>query len=114
MSSSDAAFEQKIKELQERIDSSSKRVSKEERKEKCMPIVLGIGIVAPILIWLALYFLKPGFVRKKEEGAGGKEVRDGKLVFWWSVLLTLLVWGALYLYTYFDGYGGSSICSKGA
>ena len=65
--------------------------------------------VAPVLIFLVLFFLSPSFVQRKE---GNKYVRDLGKVFMWVVILTLVVWGGMYLFSYCAGYEGSAVCAR--
>ncbi len=71
-----------------------------ESKEKCFPIMIIIGAVAPVLVWLVLYFLQPSFVQKKE---GDVYVRNNTKVFYWTVLITLIIWVAMYLFSFCSG-----------
>ena len=74
----------------------------------CMPKTLIVGIVAPLLIFLVLFFWAPGLVQKKE---GEKSRRDGKKVFGWTVGLTLLVWAGLCGYSQYYSGNLNLVCS---
>jgi hypothetical protein len=74
-------------------------------KDSCTPTLLVSGIFAPFAIWLGLYFAAPSIVLVPE---GSKDVVCGKQVLKWTAILTLVVWVALYAYSYFSGYGADS------
>lgn len=100
--SSTASYREKVQALQNEL----KRAESSLGPEKCIPMTSIAAAVAPVLFFLALYFITPGFVRRSE---GGKEVRDMKKVFMWTVILTLVSWGGMYLFTY---YQSASVCAR--
>lgn len=107
MSTKAAAFKERVAGLQKEITAVA---GKAAGKEKCIPTMLIAGIVAPILVWVLLFFLQPSFVQKKE---GVKYVRDNTKVFYWTVLVTVVIWIAMYLFTYCQGYEGAAmLCSR--
>ena len=96
-----------IKELGSRVDAHKNKIMK---KEKCLPMMLIAGIIAPVIIWLALYFIQPNFVQTKE---GDAHTRSNKKVFYWSALITVLIWVGMYLWSWCQGYANiSMLCSK--
>jgi len=99
-------FKERVSELSEKLKNATQKLSD---KEKCIPTMLIAAVIVPILVWILLYFLKPKFVQKQE---GGKFVRDGTKVFYWTVLATVVVWICMYLFTYCQGYTGASVCAK--
>ena len=102
-----SSYKQKVSELQGMVDAASKKTAS---KEKCFPMMMAAGVAAPIIVWGTMFFLQPSFVQKKE---GGKSVRDNKKVFYWTALITVILWVAMYLFTYCRGYSNASmICSK--
>lgn len=102
-----SSFESQVQALQERIN---KQESKIASKEKCLPTMLIAGIVVPFLLWALLYFLQPSFVQKKD---GTKYIRDGTKVFYYTVGITLVIWVAMYLFTYCQGYDKASmLCAR--
>lgn len=102
------------KTFEEKVDELSSEVKKLEQSlggnAKCAPKVLIVGALTPLVAWLGLYFLQPRFVQKKE---GEKYERDSGKVLWWSVIITLIVWLVMYLYTMYGGKEGivGTICS---
>ena len=90
-------YEELLKKLQEGIKNVGGKITS---KEKCLPTMLIAGIAAPILIWLVLYFVQPRFVSEKE---GNKHVLSKTKVFYWTVIFTILVWIAMYLWTWCRG-----------
>lgn len=111
-SSSSSSFKDKVAQLERETQESSRKMSS---KESCFPTLMIVGIAAPFLLLILLFFLQPSFVQRQEnDGAGNvKYVRDGRKVFYWSLALTLLLWLGLYLYTYCSGYSAvSMLCSK--
>lgn len=99
-------FAKKVSQLQEAIDGHTSQLA---TKEKCLPMVLMIAAAVPLVVFLVLYFLQPGFVKKKD---GGKSVRSGTKVFLWTLFVTVVAWVALYLYTWCKGYSGTMLCSR--
>ena len=105
---SDSDFKSRVDELSRRIDSAKAGVAS---KEKCVPTLMIIGVIVPILLWLVLYFTQPSFVQQKE---GDKYTRSTRKVFYWTIGATLVVWVALYMFTYFKSQsgGGSMFCKR--
>ena len=85
-----ALLQTKVAELKAMLDNCN---AKTKITGGCMPYLIAIAIAAPFFIWAVLYFGKPGFVQRKE---GSKMVRSGTKVFFWTVLLTIIVWAVLY------------------
>lgn len=94
---SNISFKQKVDELQEQLNKASKSVSS---KDKCIPGTFIIGAIAPIIIGTTLYFTQPSFVQKKE---GTKYVKNNSKVICWTMVVTILIWISLYLFSYFKG-----------
>ncbi len=94
-----AQLQSKVAELELLLDSCK---SKTSVVGGCVPYLLVIAIAFPFFMWAVLYFGKPGFVQRKE---GSKMVRDGKKVFMWVVILTLVVWAGLYGYNLWRNCG---------
>lgn len=67
----------------------------------CINMLWVIAILIPIIIGLLLFFVNPSFLQKKE---GGKQVRNMKKFWIWTISVTLVLWGLLFLYTYCAGY----------
>jgi uncharacterized membrane protein len=102
---SSADFQKKIDELQSHLSSTSKMAG----KEKCLPTLLIIGAVAPLVVFLTLYFLQPSFVQKKE---GTKYTRSGPKVFYWTLGVTLAMWVCLYLFSFCSNKDIAMLCSR--
>ncbi len=101
------SFIEKVDKLQSQLDASNAKVA---NKEKCVPIMLIIGVIVPLLIFLLLYFLQPSFVQKKE---GTKYIRNNTKLFYWTLLITVVLWIAMYLFSYCKGYKKSAmLCRK--
>lgn len=77
--------------------------------EKCIPTISIAAAAAPVLIFLMLFFLSPSFVQRKE---GTKYTRCLKRVFMWTVILSILVWTGMYLFSYCAGYSGTAVCAR--
>lgn len=107
-SSSEELLASKIKSLQQMSGEASKNIDK---KEKCFPTLLAIGVIAPFVIWAAFHFIKPSFVQKQADD--GSYVRDTKKVFTWTFIVSIVLWICLYLWTYCKGYDKAAfLCSK--
>jgi heme/copper-type cytochrome/quinol oxidase subunit 2 len=94
-------FARKVDSLKECIARESGKVN---TKARCLPTMLIVGAVVPIVVWLALFF--SSFAQKKE---GDKSVRDTKKVFIWTVIVTLVLWAAMYGYTWYRGANKMSV-----
>lgn len=55
-----------------------------------------LAVTAPIVVFLALYIIKPSFV---EEEDNGKTKRSIKKVLMWTVAITMAAWGCIYGYS---------------
>lgn len=86
------SIEERIEKLQEQINQTSGTSS-----NKKIPLPLVVALIVPIVIFFALFFIQPGFVKKKQ---GSKYVRCGKKLFQWTLIFTVLIWVGLYLYMY--------------
>lgn len=89
-----ASFEESIAALSKDADLVSGRIT---RKKKCIPTLLIVGLAIPFIIWLVLYALQPSFVQKKQ---GSKYVRDTMKIFQWVILISVIFWIALYLFSF--------------
>jgi hypothetical protein len=98
MSSKSAEFSRRVAQLQECLD---KECGNAGTKSKCVPTMLITGAVVPIVLWALLYFIQPRFVQKHDED--GHSERDTKKVFMYTVILTALVWAAMYGYSVYRG-----------
>lgn len=97
--SEDASLAPRVAALRKLADDTAKKIN---GKEKCIPTLLIIAVIAPFIIWAMFYFTKPSFVQKKN--ADGSYQRDNKKVFMWTFIIALVVWACLYLWTYCQGY----------
>jgi hypothetical protein len=93
-----AAFKDKVQQLSAAIDEGTRKVS---LKDQCFPTVVGIGVVVPFGTMLVLFLTRPYFVRKYE---GNKSTLNVKRLFWYSMGITLLIWGMMYLFNLFKGF----------
>jgi len=102
-----ARLQRKIDDLSGLLKSRKEAIS---RKEKCIPTMLIAGVITPIVIWILLYFIQPRFVQSKE---GAKYVRSNTKVFYWTLLITVIIWVGMYLWTWCKGYGNiSMLCAR--
>lgn len=91
---SKSTWEEKIAALEEQLSQCSNKVKKCDTP--CMTPQIAICIAAPVLLFLALYFLRPSFVMRSD---GGKPQRNTKKVFLYTLLFTAIVWAAVYGYS---------------
>jgi len=104
---SSADFQKKIDELESHISATSSKLA---GKEKCLPTLLIAGVIAPLVVFLFLYFLLPSIVQRKE---GTKYVRSGTKTFYWTLGITLTLWVCLYLFSYCGNYQNvAMLCSR--
>lgn len=82
-------LERRIAELEQQLNEGPASTDKSGNSN-----IYIIGIIIPIVVWLFLYFWKPSIVRDKE---GDHEPRNTTKVFFYTVLITALAWGALYI-----------------
>ena len=104
----------KEQRLASQIEDLEKHLEKERMsivsKETCFPTMLILGVLAPIIIWVILFFIQPRFVQDKE---GNRQVRSNTKVFYWTVIFTLLVWIGMYLWTWCKGFKNVSLlCAR--
>jgi hypothetical protein len=99
-------FNNLVRELDAELKKCDARIN---AKQSCIPMLLVGAIVAPFIIW-GILFIQPWFLRKKE---GDKKVRDGKKIFYYTIALTVVVWLAMFLFSYCKGYNPCSMfCAK--
>jgi hypothetical protein len=99
------------KDFQERIDALQSELDKcmnSESSSSCVPALLVLGAVVPILVWFVLYFVRPSIVTK-ENDSGELELCPKKVALW-DIGITILVWGILYLLTYIPGFSAGLMC----
>jgi len=97
---------QNIDRLSKLIKEKKEQISK---KAKCFPTMIVAGIIVPIVIWLILYFVQPEFVQVRE---GSRKVRSTTKVFYWTIIITVIIWAAMYLWVWCRGYDKiSMICA---
>ncbi len=98
MSAPSGTFKQRLDKLTDALDASTRRVSV---KDQCFPTVIAIGVVVPFATMLVLFLTKPKFVQKKE---GNKSLRDSTKIFWYTLGLTMLIWGGMYVANKYHGF----------
>lgn len=103
--STTSGYREKVQALQNELRKAESALG----SEKCIPTSYIAAAVAPVLIFLVLFFLSPSFVQRKE---GSKYVRDMKRVFAWTTGLTVVLWIGMYLFTYCAGWEGTSVCAR--
>jgi hypothetical protein len=96
-------FSRRVEELEKCISGCDKNKS-----ARCIPTMLIMAALVPVVVWVLLFLVQPRFVQKKE---GSKSVRDNKRVFYWTLLFTGLVWIAMYGYAWCKGSGLSMVCA---
>lgn len=96
-----STFRDKVQQLEQELAKCNKTI------ESCGGLSnVAIGsIAAPIVIFLALYFLSPGFVKVKN---GKKDVRSFKKVIIWSFLISTVAWASIYGYSQYSNGGASA------
>lgn len=97
-----SSFEEQINTLRRDADLVGDRITK---KKKCVPTLLIVGMAIPFIIWLVLYALQPSFVQKKQ---GSKYVRDNMKIFQWTLLVSVIFWIALYLFSFCSSQKGKN------
>lgn len=100
-------FEEKLDALTLEVD---KATAAEGGKSKCFSIPLIAGIATPFILAGVLWTAKPGFVTKK---INDKPVVDFKKLLQWTIVMSIIIWLALYLYTYCQDSGTSLMCLLG-
>ncbi len=97
-----SSFEEQISTLRQSADLTGDRIA---RKKKCIPTLLIVGMTIPFIVWLVLYALQPSFVQKKQ---GSKYVRDNMKIFQWTILVSVIFWVALYLFSFCQSQKGKN------
>ncbi len=92
-----------IAELREIIGTPEDRVveSKREVQRVCFSSVWILIAITPVVMFILLYFIEPGFIQKKE---GNKYVIDNRKLWGYWFLFTFVVWVLLFLYMFSRGY----------
>ena len=98
------SFEEKLDKLSEEVEIASKELGE---SSSCFSIPLIAGIATPFILALALWGAKPKFVTKK---SGDKTLIDTKKLLQWTIIMSLVIWIGLYLYTYCQDSGTSLFC----
>lgn len=107
MSSRGASYEEKIARLKQMVE-SAENAGFNLGGVKCTSSLLVAGACVPLVMFLFFFFMQPSVVMKKE---GTKFVRDNSQVFKWTIYVTLVVWIAMYAYTYCSNYNSPIVCS---
>lgn len=96
-----AKLRQRISDLQGRLNDTQEKC---DPKSKFPSIAMMItAAVIPVVIFLALYFGKPGFVQSLDEKTGKFVVSNTKIALY-TTGITLVCWAVLYVYTYCDSW----------
>jgi len=98
MSLSSTDFHEKVEQLQEELSKAQTSLTAEK---KCIPVNMIAAGATPFLICTVLFFLSPKFVKVRD---GDKYNRSMKKVLTWTILLSILVWVCIYLFTYYKSY----------
>lgn len=85
-------FKEKIKQLQAELAKTEASL----QSDTSMPMTWIIAAVIPVILFVALYFISPSFVKNKDSG---KEVRSTGKVFAWTAIVTIVAWACIYGYT---------------
>jgi len=93
-----SSFEDRVKQLSAAIDAGSRKIS---AKDQCFPTVIGIGAVVPFATMLILFLTRPGFVKRYE---GNRSSLNVPKLFWYSMGITLVVWGMMYIFNMYKGF----------
>ncbi len=98
-------YSKRIEILESKLRKTGEKMSK---KETCWPFHVILGGITPFLIGIILWFVKPGFVTKKD---GSDVVMDYSKVLMWDIGITIILWAALYGHYYYFGSSGK-VCAK--
>lgn len=74
---------------------------------KCFNSIWLVVIAIPIIVFVLLYWVEPGFVQRKE---GNKYIRDEGRLWLWTFIISAILWVLVWLYAYARGYSGSQLC----
>jgi hypothetical protein len=99
-------YRQKVATLEQSISQASQSVN---AKERCLPMMLIVGAIFPLILATILFFWQPSIVQTKE---GGKMVRSNKKLFYWTLGTTIVVWAAMYGYSYYTGHIAKMVCAR--
>ena len=87
-------FEQKVNALSSLMSDTS---SKAEKKEGGFPMKIIAGLIIPFVVAVGLFFGKPSFVKNE------KDERENSKVFYWTLLITVVIWVLMYIGFYCAG-----------
>lgn len=85
-------FSKSLEELARDVENMEESV---KLNEECFPMHYIAYALAPIIIWVLLSYFKPGFVSHKK--TNGEMELDKKKALMWTVVLTLVVYGGIYM-----------------
>ena len=94
----DSLLNARINKLSQSIDEGTRKVY---IKDQCFPTVVAVGATVPFITMLVLYLTKPFFVKRYE---GSRSLLDVKKFFWYSMLITIVVWGGVYIFNKYRGF----------
>jgi hypothetical protein len=102
---SSSKFRDKIADLQREITKLEAKVNASDANPQTKILMIVAGVM-PVIIFLALYYGSPGFVTSKHEKTKKTTTSLWKVGMWTSIF-TLVVWLALYGYTYTSMYSSA-------
>lgn len=100
-------FRDRIKILEQEINKCVSNVGSVTTKS-CIPSLVIIGSLVPVIVAFILYFLKPSMVTREDDH--GEKIRCTKKLLLWIVLITLVCWGGLYGLTYIEAFNTGLTC----
>ena len=74
----------------------------------CVPTLLVIGSVVPVVVWFAFYFIKPSFITYTD--SSGEDVICPKKISLWVIGVTIVLWAGLYALTWSETFNMGLAC----
>jgi len=89
-------FGQKVSALSNLMSDTSSRAQNKEGGG--FPMIIIAGLIVPFIIFSGLFFGKPSIVKNPES-----DERDNTKVFYWTLLITVVIWVLMYIGMYCSG-----------
>ena len=82
-------------------EESGEGVTERPYQRVCFSSIWILVALAPVIIFILIYFIEPGFIQKKE---GNNYVIDNRKLWGYWALFTFIIWVLLLMYAYSRGY----------
>ena len=92
---------EKIKDIIGSSDNTEMSEKMPSYQRVCFSSVWILVALTPVIVFILLYFIEPGFIQKK---VGNDYVINNRLLWGYFALFTFIIWILVLLYVYSRGY----------